>query len=835
MRRPASPHGAPLRALARLYGVQTAYDDVARHRRPASPEALRLVLRALGAPLESFHDAAAALRERRESLWKRGVEPVTVAWEGGPAALELRLPADQARGPVACHLRLESGDVKKWAVHSARLASVGAVEVEGKRYVGKRLPLPHWLPWGYHRLTLETHGRLFNSMIISGPLRAYASHEDSARRLWGVFLPLYALHSGRSWGGGDFTDLEDLVEWVAGLGGSVVATLPLLASFLDEPCDPSPYAPASRLFWNECYLDVARIPELKDCPPAQALMTSGGVLRELEALRASPVVDYRRQMAVKRLVLEELARSFFLDASGRSAGFRRFVAGHPEVEDYARFRATGERQRAPWPSWSRPLCDGVLTEGDYDERARRYHLYVQWVAHEQIRVLSEHSTRAGVNLYLDLPLGVHSHSYDVWREREAFVLGVSAGAPPDVVFTQGQDWGFPPLHPEAIREQGYRYVIAYLRHQLQHTTLLRIDHVMGLHRLFWIPKGLEARDGVYVRYPAEELYAIFCLESHRHRASIVGENLGTVPAYVNSAMARHNLHRMYVLQYELAPGPRQVLRAVSHDAVASLNTHDMSPFAAYWEGLDIVDRLRLGLLDPSGARIEQENRRSLRPALERFLERQGWLTGDSPGLAPLLQACLRFLSASPARVVLVNLEDLWLEREPQNVPGTREERLNWQRKTHHSLGAFREMPAVVDPLCGVNDLRQGMTSSRRRSSKREGAQGGRTMGTQKGPRKKLARVPGSKKPVQSKAKPVTFRWTVTTANTVTVAGDFNNWDPHVHSLKKGKDDTWRVSLHLKPGRYEYMFVVDGDWREDPLNPNRVPNPHGGFNAVCDVA
>jgi 1,4-alpha-glucan branching enzyme len=144
---------------------------------------------------------------------------------------------------------------------------------------------------------------------------------------------------------------------------------------------------------------------------------------------------------------------------------------------------------------------------------------------------------------------------------------------------------------------------------------------------------------------------------------------------------------------------------------------------------------------------------------------------------------------------LVNLEDLWLEREPQNVPGTREERLNWQRKTHHSLGAFREMPAVVDPLSGVNHLRQGMT----------------------------------------RAKPVTFRWTVTKAKTVTVAGDFNNWDPHAHSLKKGKDGTWRASLHLKPGRYEYMFVVDGDWREDPLNPNRVPNPHGGFNSVCDVA
>ncbi|MCI0484506.1 MAG: 4-alpha-glucanotransferase, partial [candidate division NC10 bacterium] len=360
MNQSASPHAAPLRALASLYGVHTAYYDVARRRRPASPEALRLVLRALGAPLESFHDAAAALRERRESLWKRGVEPVTVAWDGGPAALELRLPTDQARGPLACHLGLESGDVKKWTIDSARLAPVGAVEVEGERYVTKRLPLPHRLPWGYHRLAVETHGRLFECMIIAAPLQAYASHDESTSKAWGVFLPLYALHSELSWGGGDFADLEALVEWVASRGGSVVATLPLLAAFLDEPCDPSPYAPASRLFWNEFYLDVRRIPELKDCLPAQALLASDGLKGELEALRSLPIVDYRKQMAVKRKVLEELARSFYLEASGRSADFRRFVATHPQVEDYACFRATGDRQRTPWPCWPRPLCDGVL-------------------------------------------------------------------------------------------------------------------------------------------------------------------------------------------------------------------------------------------------------------------------------------------------------------------------------------------------------------------------------------------------------------------------------------------------------------------------------------------
>lgn len=702
----AGAHLRLLHQLAHLYGVQTAYYDVANRRTPASPEALLLTLRAIGTPLETFHDVPAALRDRRQALWTRCVEPILVARDEAPVEIEIRLPVDQINGSVAYELTLESGDVETRALDLARLSSRQEVEVEGVRYAAKRLPLPHVLPWGYHRLTLEVQGRPFETMIISAPLRAFAAHHDSAQRVWGAFLPLYALHSQRSWGSGDLADLEALVKWIATLGGNVVATLPLLAAFLDQPCDPSPYAPASRLFWNEFYIDVTRIPELKKCPPARDLVESGELQRELETQRSSPWVDYRRQMALKRKVLEELAQCLSVDSAERQAAFQHFVEGEPQVEDYACFRATGERRRAPWPSWPERLRDGVLEEGDYDEAARRYHLYVQWVAHEQIKSLAERSQAAGVGLYFDLPLGVHPYSYDVWRDREAFVPRVSGGAPPDTFFSKGQNWGFPPLHPEAMREQRYRYYVAYLRHQLKHASLLRIDHVMGLHRLFWIPNGLESHQGVYVRYPAEELYAILSLESHRHQARIVGENLGTVPAYVNSTMARHNLHRMYVMQYEMTPDRHRVLRAISRDAVASLNTHDMPPFAAYWQGLDVEDRMRRGLLDPTGARIERKNRRSMKHALESFLQREGWLKGDSASLQALLKACLACLSASPAPVVLVNVEDLWLGVEPQNVPATGEERPNWQRKARHSFEAFCQIPTVLDIFRVIDDLRK---------------------------------------------------------------------------------------------------------------------------------
>jgi 4-alpha-glucanotransferase len=263
---------------------------------------------------------------------------------------------------------LETGEARSWKSNVDLLPTSQAITVERVAYVAKRLSLPTPLPWGYHRLTLEVQGRHFETMVISAPLTAYSSCEEPAK-FWGVFLPLYALHSARSWGGGDFSDLEALIKWTAELGGSVVGTLPLLAAFLDEPYDPSPYAPASRLFWNEFYIDLTRIPELKPCSQAQALFESGDVQRDLRDLRASPFVDYRRQMALKQKVLKELAQYFFTEIPERHTSFRRFVEHHPEVEDYARFRAAVERQGAPWPSWPRPLHDGVLKEGDYDETA----------------------------------------------------------------------------------------------------------------------------------------------------------------------------------------------------------------------------------------------------------------------------------------------------------------------------------------------------------------------------------------------------------------------------------------------------------------------------------
>ena len=694
-----------LHHLARLYGIQTAYYDVNHQRKQASVDSLVAVLRSLGAHMASLRDAPSAWRQRRQALWQQLLEPVVIAWEGTPPLIQLRLPAGLAQATLSGHLKLETGEEESWQWPGADLPVVEHVEIEGVHYLAKQLHLPARLPWGYHRLTLSLGGKRAQTLIISAPLKAYIPTGKDNQPVWGVFLPLYALHTDNSWGGGNFSDLEALAGWLASMGGEVVATLPLLATFLNGTSEPSPYLPASRLLWNEFFLDIDRIPELKKCASAQALFESSSFQKEIKALRHLPLVDYRRQMALKRRVLEELCRCLFAEPSPRLDDLGHFTGTNPVVEDYAWFRAAGEKQGISWQSWPQPLRDGVLKDTDYSEESRRYHLYVQWLAHQQMEDVSKRIRDKGLKLYLDLPLGAHPDGYDVWREREAFAAGTSAGAPPDAVFTRGQNWGFPPLHPERIREQGYRYVTLCLRHHLKYAGILRIDHVMGLHRLFFIPNGMEASEGVYVRYRAEELYALLALEARRHGAIIVGEDLGTVPPYVRPAMVRHGLHRMYVVHYELASDQRR-LPPVPSRAVASLNTHDMPPFTALWQGRDIEQRGRLGLLDSVGARAETDKLLSMKEALLIFLRKHGWLHGAEDDTHAVLTACLSFLAASRAQIVLASLEDLWLETQPQNVPTTGKEYPNWQRRARYTFEQFCQLPQVVDTLLVVNELRK---------------------------------------------------------------------------------------------------------------------------------
>jgi 4-alpha-glucanotransferase len=340
-----------------------------------------------------------------------------------------------------------------------------------------------------------------------------------------------------------------------------------------------------------------------------------------------------------------------------------------------------------------------LKASNYDVKTKRFYLYVQWVAREQMEQLIESFRAKELRFYLDLPLGVDGDSFDSWAFRNFFAKGVSAGAPPDSFFTKGQNWGFAPLHPEETRRLHYHYVIEYLRFQMRHTDMLRIDHVMGLHRLYWIPDGCQASDGAYVSYPAEELYAILSVESHRHQCRLVGENLGTVPPEVNAGMKRHGLRGMYVLQYEQRP--RGAMPKPARASVSSLNTHDMPTFAAYWAGKDIEDRADLGLTPPRDVARQKRERAAMGRNLVRFLRGRRLLSNRKPSPEQVLIAVLKFLGESDSETVLVSLEDLWLEERSQNTPGTTIERVNWRWKARLGIEELTRFVASRPELLGI--------------------------------------------------------------------------------------------------------------------------------------
>jgi 4-alpha-glucanotransferase len=697
-----------LAQLARLYGVLPSYRDSRGVLRESSIKSIYQVLAALGAAVDvdqgdapgkgrgsgSRRGLERAIGLRDTAVWERMIDPVLVAWEGVPGPTVLRLPAT---GPEKVDIRLvlEDGSVRERDLRLSSLRKAGEETMGGRAYTAWWLPRGAWnasrtslgakdqsLPVGYHRLVVEHGGRRHEATVISAPRRCWTPDEAATSRSarpWGVFAPLYGLRSDRDWGVGDLMDLEWLAEQVADQDGSAIATLPLLASYLDTPFEPAPYRPVSRLFWNEFYLAPEGTVEWTECPPAREYLQSAAVQAEVAALRAAPLVDYRAVAALKRRALESLSECFFEGAGvARRRSFLECLAAHPDAAEYAAFRADAEVEGADWRDWITERRPGRLAAPDSKDPRERYHLYCQWQMHEQLARVAgpAGAQRPGgcAGLFLDVPVGVHPGGFDTWKWRDAFLHTLSTGAPPDAFFALGQRWDTPPPHPDRAREQGHAYLVAYLRAHMRHAAYLRIDHFMGLHRLFCIPEGSDASEGVYVAYPAEEQYAVLCLESHRNRTIVVGEDLGTVPAGVRADMRRHGVLGTWVLQLSLSDRARKPVSGPSQTVVAAVNTHDTFPFAGFLQGEDIAARLETGQVDPGGARRELAARRRLAAKLD------AWLPGPPPAAPGLLTRALRFLAGSKAAFVLVNLEDLWGEKRPQNQPGTGAGYGNWQRK-----------------------------------------------------------------------------------------------------------------------------------------------------------
>lgn len=681
---------AALEALARRYGVQTTYETQDRRRCRVGDDSLVGVLTALGVPI-GHPDQAPELLAAAVTA-EPVLEPVLVRRPGARAVHAVTLPATVSPGQVRLTVRGEDGSVESRTLSSLLDGPSRTGRKDGAAVTRHHFRLTGHLAasLGYHRLEVEGPGVAASALVISAPARC-----PGPDRGWGVFAPLHAVRTGSDWGVGSYRELGELGEWTGGLGGSFVGTLPLFACFLDGPVvEPSPYRPASRLAWNELYVDVEQLPELEIAPGARRLLASAGFRHRLARLRSGPLSDPSASLVAKRQILELLAEALASTSSQRRDALEAFAARRPEVEAYARFRAATETLGRPWTDWA-GAGPHRIPAGSADERRVRYHRYAQWVADSQ---LADAARRGG--LYLDLPVGAHPSGFDPWFHPAAFAGGATGGAPPDSFQPAGQDWGFTPLHPERVRQDGYRYPIAVLRHALRHASVVRIDHVMGLHRMWWVPQGMAPTDGAYVGYRSEELRAVVVLEAARAGVAVVGEDLGTVAPAVRAAMRRDGMLRSHV--HEFAATADTPLPDPPPDCLASIATHDLPPFASWWAGIDIGDQARRGVIDPRTSAAERTRRAALRAALAATMGRP-----MTPRRA--LRAILLHLAGGPARLLLVDLEDLWLEREPQNRPGTPPTegnfRRRWARRWPEDLRDRRRAPA--DTLRRVDAARRG--------------------------------------------------------------------------------------------------------------------------------
>ncbi|MGA2803548.1 MAG: 1,4-alpha-glucan branching protein GlgB [Acidimicrobiales bacterium] len=699
---------AALRSLATDTGIVLEYMDATGVERNADAEVLLTVLNGLGVPIGRASDAARLLRSRRSARIERIVEPVTVLDDASVGAVAVSLR--EADTDLECAIESEDGERVDWRVQRDELGSLTRERLDGRDIYRGAVPLPGLLPCGYHRFMVLVRGRVGTATLVVAPAAGARGRFSEDWRAFGVLAPLFSLHSARSWGSGDLSDLDEFARFAAGEQASVVATLPLLAGIGPEPFEASPYLPVSRRFWHERWIDVERVPEFAWSPAARVI-GSGPLAAERRAAWAKgAIVDGAAVTAAKRAALSAMATAVGRSGIGRETALRNFMFERPDLVEYARFRAAVDRFGIEWHTWPGPLRSGLLRWSDVDPVNERYHVYAQWVAHEQMMELSERLSQRGQVLALDLPVGIHPCGYDVWRHREQYATGMSVGAPPDGFFAQGQSWGFPPTRPEALRADGHEEFRAALAHHLRVAGMLRIDHIMGLQRLFWIPAGAEPCQGVYVKMPFEELLAVVSIEAQRHHADIIGEDLGTVDEEVRRGMEERGIRRSYVAQFAIRGDGEPVLEAPPGGSVASFSTHDLPTLTGWWSGRDIDERLECGQLDVSSAEAARAERAHLRKRL--------WMLGhDDPGAdgrggsesvtapAAVLAAVHAGLARSEAGLVLVQLDDLVGQPESVNLPGTTTERPNWNRLTNAALEQIVEDPAVHEALAPLRENR----------------------------------------------------------------------------------------------------------------------------------
>lgn len=699
------------RAAAEL-GVDAEFWDIwGNHHRP-SPEAKRAMIAAMGLSCGTAEELENALAARAHREWKRLAPPSVVASEPGPHVLPLHIPVELLGRPAKLTIRLEDGSESVVKLNLSDLPRTSSIGLEGHMLARIEAPLPDGLPLGYHDVSVRVGSRTGKTRYIVTPEHAW-THPHLARggRAAGIAISLYGIRSTRNWGCGDFHDLAELMRWATEeLQISFIALNPLHAIHNRPPYNTSPYLPNCIFYQNFIYLDIEAIEDYAQCRRARRLRSSAAICAEIEALRTSLLVEYERVSALKLRFLKLLFAQFLREwrrDTPRAGEFRAFIEQEGDLlAQFATYCALNEHlhQRNPdmwiWPQWpkgyQRPDSTRVRAFRAKHWRRVLFYQYLQWQIDKQLRQAQQMARKRGmsIGLYHDLALATDRFGSDLWAHRPFFIPGCRVGAPPDDFSPTGQDWGFPPPNSDHHRETGYRLFVESIRKNCRHGGALRIDHVMRLFRLYWIPDGFTAAQGTYIRERSNDYLRLLALESVRNQVIVIGEDLGTVEPEVRETLARYGIlsYRLFYFERD-GQGEFRGYTEYPQQALVTSTTHDLPTVAGFWTCADIAARHVAGIVDDERFQAQVADREREKQKMLDLLFRMGLLASELPRsttaypelTTELLNAIVRFLALTPSQLLAINQEELTKEVSQQNLPGTTSQYPNWSRKMKFSL------------------------------------------------------------------------------------------------------------------------------------------------------
>ena len=686
------PLPADLVELAQRYGVATQFWDWRGRQTEIAQATVVAVLAALGVDAADPERVGAAMVVADEAPWRRVLPPVLVTRAGQSPWVGVHVPHGEQ---VSVWADLEDGGRRELAQVDHW---VDPRTVDGAMVGEATFAVPADLPLGWHTLRAQGESVGGSCSLVITPARLQAPPASTPQR-WGLMTQLYSVRSRYSWGMGDLADLAELADWAGrDLGADFVLVNPLHAAQPVAPVEPSPYLPTTRRFVNPLYIRVEDVHEVAYLPSTDRALLEWSAEAMRSMYTEPDELDRDAVWAAKLSALETVFAA--PRTAARQASFEAFCEREGQgLVDFATWCALCERYGLPskrWPAHALDPSSELLGELRVELADRiEFHAWLQWVADSQLEQAHRQAREAGMafGIVHDLAVGVHPDGADTWAIRAALGRGVSVGAPPDAYNQQGQDWSQPPWRPDTLAELGYAPYRDMLRTVLRHAGGLRVDHVIGLFRLWWVPDGAPPTQGTYVRYDHEALVGILCLEAQRAGAFVVGEDLGTVEPWVRDYLRDRGILGTAVLWFEKdddgAPLRPERWREL---CLATVTTHDLPPSAGYLAGEHIELRKRLGLLT-RGLDEELRDDEANRSAVLALLREMSLLPQDATE-RQTVEALHRFLTWTPCRLLGVSLADAVGERRAQNQPGTDKQYPNWKLPLADGAGD----PALLEDL-----------------------------------------------------------------------------------------------------------------------------------------